>query len=66
MSGLRVALHAFLAYFVCHHAVESFKWVDTGGLGPLCIIPLGLMVSKPKAPNPSFVTVRYWILLLTG
>ena len=46
MSGLRVALHAFLAYFVCHHAVESFKWVDTGGLGPLCVIPLGLMVSK--------------------
>ena len=51
LSGLRVALHAFLAYFVCHQPVESYKWLDTGGLGPLCVIPMGLMVSFTPLPN---------------
>ena len=62
LSGLRVALHAFLAYFVCHQPVESYKWLDTGGLGPLCVIPMGLMVSFTPLPNLLTYTVQLGLI----
>ena len=49
LGCIRVLMLAFLAlvvpYIVQSHPGASTRWMDMSGLGPLIVIPLGLLVS---------------------
>ncbi len=49
LGCIRVLMLAFLAlvvpYIVQSHPGASTRWMDMSGLGPLVVIPLGLLVS---------------------